>query len=296
MTSLPSGSPSFAVVTAFLPVEQIGPIAEAADRLGYRSLSVADHVVDLETLTTPYPYRGDGKRRWESDVDWPDPWVLIGALSSRTTRLRFFTSIYVAALRSPYTVAKAVGTASVISDGRVSLGVGVGWCRDEFELLGQEFSTRGARTDDALALMRELWSPGWSEHDGPHYPTPRLTMNPVPRHPVPILVGGLSEVALRRAARHDGWVGDVHTVDEAVAISTRLRELRAEQEIDGPFEVVPALSDALLPEDFARAGAAGVTEVMTAPWMYYSGRHATLEEKLEGMERFRDDVMVPLGH
>lgn len=279
----------FAVVSAFLPVEEIGPIAVAADELGYRSLTIADHVVDLETLETPYPYEESGRRRWDPDCAWPDPWVLVGSLAAVTTRLRFFTSIYVAALRSPFQVAKSVGTAAALSGGRVSLGVGVGWCREEFELLGQEFGSRGRRTDDALALLEDLWRPGWTAYDGA-----RMVMKPEPAERVPILVGGLSEVALRRAARHDGWVGDVCTTDEAVATARRLAELREEAGAEGPFEVIPALSDALLPDDFARAREGGVTEVMTAPWMYYFGRRANLEQKLEGMHRFRDDVLVHL--
>ena len=284
----------FAVVSAFLPTEQIAPVAVAADELGYDSLTIADHVVDLETLATPYPYTDSGERRWDETCEWPDPWVLVGALAAQTTRLRFFTSIYVASMRSPYQVAKSVGTAAALSGGRVALGVGVGWCREEFDLLEQDFTTRGARTDEALELMRDLWSPGWTSYDGAHYPTPRLVMRPEPPAPVPILVGGLSDVALRRAARYDGWVGDICTVDEAVATAGRLRALREETGLEGPFEIIPALSDAILPEDFARAGEAGVTEVMTAPWMYYFGRRATLEQKLEGLERFRDDVLVPL--
>jgi probable F420-dependent oxidoreductase len=255
----------FAVVSAFLPTEEIAPIAVAADQLGYSSLTIADHVVDLETLATPYPYTDTGDRRWDETCEWPDPWVLVGALGAQTTSIRFFTSIYVAALRSPYEVAKSVGTASVLSGGRVALGVGVGWCREEFDLLGQDFGTRGARTDEALELMRELWAPGWTSYDGAHYPTPRLVMRPEPPAPVPILIGGLSDVALRRAARYDGWVGDICTVDEAIATAGRLRALREEAGLEGPFEVIPALSDAILPEDFARARDGGVTEVMTMP-------------------------------
>ena len=143
----------FAVVSAFLPTEEIAPVAVAADELGYDGLTIADHVVDLETLATPYPYTASGSRRWDETCEWPDPWVLVGALSAVTTRLRFFTSIYVAAMRSPYQVAKSVGTAAVLSGGRVALGVGVGWCREEFDLLEQDFAhprrphRRGAGAD-----------------------------------------------------------------------------------------------------------------------------------------------------
>jgi len=283
----------FAVVTAFLPTEEILPIAVAADELGYRSLTLADHVVDLESIETPYPYEADGNRRWDSSTEWPDPWVTVGALGAVTTHLRFFTSIYIAALRSPFQVAKSVGTAAVLTGGRVSLGVGVGWCREEFDLLGQDFATRGRRTDEALALLRRLWEPGWTEFAGEFYTAPTLVMRPHPPAPVPILVGGLSDVALRRAARHDGWVGDVCTTDEAISFAQQLHAIRQEAGATGPFSVVPALSDAILPADFARASAGGVTEVMTQPWMYYFGRKASLDQKIEGMRRFRDDVMLP---
>ncbi|HEX2895354.1 MAG TPA: TIGR03619 family F420-dependent LLM class oxidoreductase [Marmoricola sp.] len=281
----------FAIVGAFLPTEQLVPIARAADELGYAGFAIADHVVDLETIDTPYPYEDDGGRRWDHTTEWPDPWVLVGALSAVTTRLRFFTSIYVAALRSPYQVAKSVGTAAVLSGGRVRLGVGVGWCREEFELLGQDFSTRGRRTDEGLDLLQQLWNDDWVESEGPLFPTPRLTMRPRPDAAVPILVGGMSDVALRRAARHDGWIGDVCSTDEAIGHATRLRELRAELGRDGDPAVVVALNDALTRDDFARAEEGGVTDVMTMPWMYYFGFNATLEQKIEGMRRFAEDVL-----
>lgn len=285
----------FAVVGAFLPTDELVPIAQAADKLGYAGFAIADHVVDLETLTTPYPYEADGSRRWEPTTEWPDPWVLVGALSATTTRISFFTSIYVAALRSPFQVAKSVGTAAVLSGGRVRLGVGVGWCREEFELLGQDFGTRGRRTDEALDLLGELWTSDWVESDGPLYPTPRLTMRPRPADPVPILVGGMSDVALRRAARYDGWIGDVCSTDEAIGHATRLRELRADLGRDGEPDVVVALNDALTADDFARAAAGGITDVMTMPWLYYSGFKATLDQKIDGLRRFADDVVRPLS-
>jgi probable F420-dependent oxidoreductase len=284
----------FSIVTAFQPADQLVALARAADELGYHAISVPDHVVDLEELRTPYPYTADGSRRWPIEAEWPDPWVLIGALSSVTTRVRFFTSVYVAALRNPFQVAKSVGTAAVLSGGRVSLGVGIGWCEEEFELLGADFRTRGRRTDEGLALMKALWEPGWTEFEGEFYTAPRMQMNPSPPGPVPVLVGGLSEVAFRRAARHDGWVGDIYSLEEATRHAARLLELRAEGDRAGePFEIVTALSDAFLPEHFSAARDAGITEIWTMPWAYYAGLDATLEQKLDGMRRFADDVMRP---
>lgn len=284
------------MVTAYQPIDQLVPLARAAEEAGFRALSVADHVVDLETVTTPYPYTSNGERRWEPDVDWPDPWVTVGALAQVTTRLEFFTSIYVAAMRNPFVVAKAIGTAAALAGGRVSLGVGVGWCRDEFELLEADFGTRGRRTDEGLDLMRALWSPGWTEFAGEFYSCERLVMKPEPPGPIPVWVGGLSDVAMRRAARNDGWVGDMATVDEAIDIAARLRTMRIEagRDPEAPFDVVPALTDAFRPEDFERARLGGVTMCMTMPWMYYCGPDATLEEKLAGVARYGAEVIDPV--
>jgi probable F420-dependent oxidoreductase len=285
----------FAISLAFQPVDQLVALAREADACGYDALAIPDHVVELEELATPYPYTADGARRWDHSADWPDPWVLTGALAQVTERIGFFTSVYVPALRSPYLVAKAVGTAAVLAPGRVALGVGVGWCREEFELLGQDFGTRGRRTDEALDLLQQLWRPGWTEHDGEHYCAPRLIMEPTPTARIPIYVGGLSEVAFRRAARHDGWIGDLYTVEDAGRHASRLADIRDEAGLDGEFRVITALTDAFVPDQFAEAGEKGVTDVWTMPWAYYHGLDATLEQKLDGIRRFADDVIAPLA-
>ena len=106
----------FAVSLAYQPLDHLAEMARAADRLGYHSLGVPDHVVDLEELATPYPYTSDGALRWEVGTPWPDPWVLIASLAALTTRIRFFTSVYVLPLRNPFQVAKSVGTAAVLSE------------------------------------------------------------------------------------------------------------------------------------------------------------------------------------
>ena len=217
----------FYISSAFLNTREIIEIAKAADELGYDGIGIPDHVVNLETLDTPYPYTKDGQRRWQPFTDWPDPWVLVGALAQVTTRVRFVNTVYIPAMRNPYSAAKAIGTAAVLASGRVELGVGVGWCKEEFALMGEQFAARGKRTDEMLDLMRALWEPGWTEFDGQFYTAPRLEMQPTPPH-IPIYVGGLSDFALQRAARHDGWIGDLIKTDRAIEAVGRLREMRAE--------------------------------------------------------------------
>ncbi|BBZ59963.1 TIGR03619 family F420-dependent LLM class oxidoreductase [Mycolicibacterium monacense] len=278
------------VSPAFVDTSEILDIARAADELGYDGLGIPDHVVNLETLETPYPYTRDGERRWQPFTHWPDPWVLVGALAQVTSRLKFVTTVYVPAMRDPYSAAKAIGTAAYLAGGRVELGVGVGWCEDEFRLMGQRFDRRGRRTDEMLDLFRALWQPGWTEFDGEFYPTPRLEMEPTPPH-IPIYVGGLSDVAFRRAARNDGWIGDLITTDRAIAVAHRLHELRtaAGQSVDD-FTILTPLTDALVRADYDRAEAAGITHILTMPWMFYTGADATLAEKIDGMKRFRKDL------
>src|SRR6201987_4851820 len=218
------------VSSAFLNTGEIIEIAKAADELGYDGIGIPDHVVNLETLQTPYPYTKDGQRRWQPFTDWPDPWVLVGALAQVTTRLRFVTTVYVPAMRNPYSAAKAIGTAAVLASGRVELGIGIGWCREEFALMGQQFDARGKRTDEIIDLMRALWEPGWTRFAGEFYPTPRLGVQPIPT-PIPIYAGGLGAPALRRAARNDGGIGDLIKTEREIEAVGRLRELRIENGI-----------------------------------------------------------------
>ena len=278
--------------SAFLEASEIVEIARAADELGYEGMAMPDHVVNLETLATPYPYTEDGERRWLPFTDWLDPWVLVGSLAQVTSRLKFVTTVYIPAMRDPYSAAKAIGTAACLSGGRVELGIGVGWCEEEFDLLGQQFAKRGRRTDEMLELMKALWQPGWTEFDGEFYRTPRLEMTPTPPR-IPIYAGGLSDIALRRAARNDGWIGDLITLDQALTSVQRVRELRAAKGLtmEG-FRVLTPLMDAFTIEHFERATAGGIDSVVTMPWMFYSGPKATLAEKIDGMRRFRKDLKL----
>lgn len=287
----------FSIATAYIDPAELVPIARAADEAGYHALALADHVVNLETLATPYPYTDDGQRRWDPFTPWVDPWVTIGALGAVTERLRFFTNVYVMPMRDPFTVAKQVATASVLSGGRVSLGVGMGWCEEEFDLLGEAFGRRGARADEMLTLLADLWTGGWVQHHGEFYDVPRLEMTPAPPGPVPVYVGGMSGPAIRRAARHDGWISDLISTDQAAEYRTRID---AERAVVGrtttDFSMIVSLNDAVTIDQFRRAEEVGVTDNLTMPWAFYGGFDIGLQEKIDGLHRFADDIMVKLPH
>ncbi|MHB8593343.1 MAG: TIGR03619 family F420-dependent LLM class oxidoreductase, partial [Acidimicrobiales bacterium] len=148
---------------------------------------------------------------------WPDTWCFVSAMAAATSRLRFTTGVYVAPARDLMTVAKQVGTAAAISGGRVNLGVGVGWSKEEFDATGQDFHTRGRRLDDMIPALRALWAGGWVEYHGPQYDVPAMRIEPSPPAPIPIYGGGHSAPAFRRAAELcDGWIAaGAYKVDEA---------------------------------------------------------------------------------
>lgn len=282
----------FTIGMAYGPPEHYVPVARAADAAGYWGIACSDHVLNLETLRTPYPYTKDGKRRWDLKTDWLDPWVAIGAMGSATDRLRFTTNVYVLPMRNPFVTAKAVATASVLTGGRVALGIGMGWCEEEFELMEQPFRRRGARADEALALIQATWTGDIVEHHGEFYDVPRFEMNPPPPAPVPIYVGGMSDAAVRRAARHDGWISDYVTLAQAAEVRQRIDEMRAAAgRADDDFAMMCSLKDAFDVEGFGRAAEVGVTDILTMPWAYYHGFTEDLAAKIDGLERFAVEVL-----
>jgi probable F420-dependent oxidoreductase len=287
----------FVLSTSFSKVEHLTAIAPVADEWGWEAMSFSDHVVHPQSISTPYPYTEDGSRRWEAFTDWPDPWVTIGALAALTTRLRFTNNVFVLPMRNPYLVAKAISTAAVISGNRVTPALGVGWSSDEFALMQQDFHTRGKRTDEMIEVMRLLWSGEWVEYHGEYYQFEAMEMNPAPSERIPIWIGGISEPAMRRAARlADGWVSDLQSSDEIIRSIEQIREWRREYGLEsGSFEVMATPSDAFDIDAYRRLEDAGVTHILTMPWPFYHGDTQELELKLDGVKRYAEDIVQKMA-
>jgi probable F420-dependent oxidoreductase len=286
----------FVLSTSFSSVTDLKKIAIAADECGWEAMSFSDHVVNPEKLNTPYPYTENGERRWQSFTDWPDPWVMIGALASITTRLKFTNNIFVLPMRNPFLVAKAISTAAIISDNRVIPAIGVGWSKDEFELLQQDFHTRGKRADEMIEIMRLLWTGKFVEYHGQHYQFPPLEMNPAPTAYIPIWVGGISDAAMRRAARvGDGWVSDLQTSDDILASIAKIQVYRKEYGRENlPFSVMATPSDAFTPDAYKRLEEGGVSHILTQPWAFYYGDTQDVVKKIDGVKRYADDYIAAL--
>jgi alkanesulfonate monooxygenase SsuD/methylene tetrahydromethanopterin reductase-like flavin-dependent oxidoreductase (luciferase family) len=197
------------------------------------------------------------------------------------------TCVYILPMRDPFTAAKAISTAAFLSGNRISLGVGIGWQSLEFDLTGQDFANRGPRADEALEVIQKLMSGSMVSHDGDFYNFSPVQMSPAPTSPLPIYVGGHSERALRRAARHDGWLGLGYAEPDIKKLIRRLHTLRDEAgRKDEPYDIWLAL---LEPQgaDFAELEALGVSSLSGAHFMQ-GGRAApsSLESKMKRMESF----------
>ena len=188
-------------------VDQFIDIARKAEELGYEGITVPDHLIYPTSIEAKYPYTDDGDVWWPDTNPWPDPWVTLTAMGVATNRLKMATNIYLAALRDPFTVARATSAAAIFTDNRVRCGVSAGWVREEFDALGLDFSSRGRRLDEVIECMHQLHSGAEVAHSGEFFNYSKVIMSPAPSEKIPVWVGGASKPALRRAARNDGWLG-----------------------------------------------------------------------------------------
>jgi len=287
---------------AFLPTGQVLPMARACDELGYAGMYVSDHLFNPRNLASRYTYsvREDGAPSWGSETSWPDPMCTVSALAGATEHLLFTTGVYIAPVRDLMTVAKSVGTTAVLSGNRLRLGVGVGWCKEEFEQTGQDFSTRGRRLDEMIVALRALWQGGWVEFHGTYYDVPECQVEPHPTEPVPIIGGGHSPAALRRtAALCDGWVAaGAYSEEEAWE---HLAELRVALDQAGRgdeegFTIYLSLKERPTVDLFHRFADAGVTDFICAPWMFVDVPPGTpddeaLTKRLDLVRWFADEIV-----
>ena len=282
---------------SFTETRELLPLARHAEELGFHGVLVSDHVFVPEKIGSRYPYSEDGAPPFGPEAEFPEPWGAICAMAAVTARLRFATSIYLAPLRHPLLVAKSVATAAVLSGGRVALGVGVGWIREEYAELGSEFRTRGSRLDEMIPLLRALWAGGVVEHHGAHYEFGGLRLSPAPPGPVPIYVGGASRAALARAARlGDGWLGSGHDPEALLQLVDELARLRKRAGRGSePFEVVAALTRPTDLDGLRELEDRGVGSLVSYPPAWTLGPGASLERKRRALEEYAEAFIARLG-
>jgi len=205
-------------------------LGREAEASGFESIWVAEHVVMFDDYASQYPYADDGRFPGGGDTGLLEPLTALTYLAAVTDRIRLGTGICLVPQRNPVYTAKQVVDLDNLSGGRVDFGIGVGWLKEEFDVLATPFAHRGARTDEYLQVMRTLWTDDVSSFEGEHYQLPECRMYPKPvqsPHP-PIHVGGESDAALRRVAKHgQGWYSFNRTPDDLDEPLARLDDLLA---------------------------------------------------------------------
>lgn len=242
-------------------------LAVTADRLGFESVWIPEHLVfatDLSTATYP----GTAEPGIAPGTPLYDAPSYLCALAAVTTRIRLGTAVYLFGLRHPFITARAFATLDQISAGRAVVGVGSGWYEGEWQAAGVPFASRGRRLDEALDVARRLWTEPAVEHHGEFFDFPEVAFEPKPvQSPLPVVVGGESAAALRRAARCDGWISMPQTL---AGVRSQLERLHAFRESCGrsglPFEVTVHAYELSGPDEVTEWEKLGVHRLIVRPW------------------------------
>ena len=294
-------------------------IAEG-EALGFDYVTVSDHIMVPRNLESKYPYTDTGEFPAGTQAAWLDQLGATAFIAAMTKKLRFVLSVMVVPHRPAVLTAKLLSTIDHLSKGRLTLGIGVGWCREEFEAIGAApFDDRGHVTDEWMAACQELWTAEFPKFDGKYVKFDDVTFNPKPpQKPVPIWVGGESAPALRRTARYaHGWypVGTnpqfpMNTVSRFKTQQARFRGF-CEKAGRDPKDFTVALRVLAAPGQRPRGTIDGEADMFSgndADWV--GDIHAlqdlgvsavdvrlfrrTADETIETMRRFRDGVMAKL--
>lgn len=205
----------------------IDAVAVAAERHGFATLWAGEHVVMVDQPASRYPYSADGRIAIPAAADWIDPLIGLSFAAAVTSTIDLATGVLLLPEHNPVLVAKQAATLDQLSGGRLRLGIGIGWCREEFDTLGVPFERRAARTTEYVTAMRHLWCDDIASFAGEFVSYDRVRLNPKPVRDrrIPIIVGGNSDAALRRVARWgDGWYG--FNLPDVAAVADRVAAIR----------------------------------------------------------------------
>ena len=265
-------------------------ICRTAESSGFESVWAGEHVILPSNIESRYPYTADGKIPAEPDTPIPDPLIWLAFAAAAAPTLRLGTCILIVPQRNPLVLAKELATLDRISGGRVELGLGVGWMREEFDALGVPWERRGARNDEYVAAMRALWAGPHAEFHGEFVDFPPVTCSPRPvQASIPVLVGGDSEAAISRAVRiADGYFPGEGDIERLRSLVTRVRNAAQAAGRDPASIEINAMFGGHVADP--RAGVEAMREIgvgrIMVPAFFYAG-----DGGLERLARFGETVI-----
>ncbi len=257
----------FAVTFGRMRPEMWSEAAIVAEQLGFDSVWLPEHLV-LPLAMAGSPHAGQDHPPIPPHTPLFDAAAMLSFVAARTSTIKLGTYVYLLGLRHPFIAARAFATLDWLSGGRALIGAGAGWLQSEWEAVGVDPATRGARLDEAIAVCRRLWTEETVANDGKHFPFAEVAFDPKPvQQPIPIYVGGESPAALRRAGQlGDGWIGMANTPEAAAeAVSIIRGHMEKAGRADAPFVVTtggPCTSES----EVAAWEAAGVHRLIVTPW------------------------------
>jgi probable F420-dependent oxidoreductase len=286
----------FTYAEAMTQASYYAPLAQAAEAAGYTSMTVADSLIYPQESDSSYPYTDTGDREFLEDKEFIETMTLVTHLAARTETLRFTPFVLKLPVRPPVLVAKQAASIAFLSGNRLGLGVGLSPWPEDFEALGVPWKRRGRRMDECIDILRGLTTGDYFGYDGEFYSFPPLKQSPAPTEPIPILVGGHSDAALRRAVlKGDGWMhagGDGEELDRLLARLAEIRKAEGDERDD--FEVHVISYDAYDPDGVKRLADKGATDCIVGFRVPYLKGPDTepLEKKVEHLESYAESVIA----
>lgn len=269
--------------------ERISANIRQAEECGFESAWIGEHLILPVNYTSKYPYSPDGRFPAPSDVPFHDPMLALAFAAAVTSKIKLATGIFVVPIRNPVTTAKAVASLDVLSNGRVIFGVGVGWFAEEFAVAGASFHDRALRTREYIEMMKALWT-----QDDPAYSGKTVNLEGVRFYPKPIqkpyppiVVGGTSALAIKRAVRYgDGWYAIARSMEEARNLLAQLEREQGGAQRARPVEVTLSLRTGhpLTVEEVRQLAELGVSRILAGLPL------RALDE--DGLASFRDEIMA----
>ena len=271
------------------------PLARAAEDAGYDGYILPDSIAYPEVSDSKYPYTPDGDRGFLEDKPFIDPFCLIPAMGAVTEKLRFITSVVKLPIRHPVLVAKQASSVAVMTNNRFVFGVGSSPWPEDYRICDERWAKRGRRMDEMLEIIRGLTRGGYFSYKGEFYDLESIKICPVPDKPIPLMIGGHSEAALKRAARlGDGWIHAGGDFSELPGQLKRLEELRREYGREKePFETHVISLDAYTVDGLKRLEDVGVTDAVVGFRNPYYMGDTDLEPKLTSLRQFAVNVLLP---
>ena len=266
-------------------------ICKAAEQAGFESVWGGEHVIMPDAIGSKYPYTPDGKIPAEPETPIPDPLIWLAFAAAAAPSLRLGTCILIVPQRNPLVLAKELATLDQLSGGRVELGLGVGWMKEEFDALGIEWARRGARNDEYIAAMRALWQGPHAEFHGEFVDFEPVTCSPRPVNgSIPVIVGGDSEAALQRAVKlADGYFPGEGDAERLGALLGRLHQAAEQADRDPQSIEINAMFGAQMADPVAgveQLADLGVGRIMI-PAFFFAGPG--------GLDRLREigETVIP---